>query len=430
MLNDQPDAEDIRAFFATGGGSDATIYLQTTTTDSETLIVTDTIDSSGAGNVVRFNPSTDFETLLSNIGLDDRFIIASYRPIPETDGTGTITSGTPTIEATGTETDTLALSDFVLPDDQELIFSALILAGGSGENIYRDQAGQTTQGTLLDGDLSLEENYLISRIRYRASNEWLILNDQPDDDNLGAYYNTGIGSTSIIYLHVSDGTTATLSVTNTLDTFGIDFARFSATPEFMTLLAGIGNNDRFIIASYRAIPASTATATIIVGTPVITATGSSVAPISASTATITSNNPRVIGNGTFIRPIANGTADIDSNNPSVQAIGTSVAPMSVAMGTITAGTPSVGATGTQTIPLALSDFTLPDGQELIFSALILAGGSGIDIYRDPRNDTAIGTLLDGDLSLTATHFITRIRYRTNQLVFNDQPDADDIRAFF
>ena len=295
MIN--PDAENIGVFFDTGDGSTSIIHLQTTTTDSETLIVADRWFTMVEIIAVQFNPSTDFEILLSNIGLDDRFIIAAYRPIPMSNGTGTITSGTPVITETGTQTETLTLSDFTLPSGQQLIFSALILAGGSGISIYRDPRNATAQGTLLDGDLSLTADHLVTRMRY--TNSQLVFNDQPDADDIRDFFDTGGGSDATIHLQtITDS--ETLIVADTIASGGGGNAvQFNPSTDFETLLSNIGLDDRFIIAAYRPTPES------------------------------------------------NGT------------------------GTITSGMPVITATGTQIDTLVLSDFALPNGQELIFSALIL-----------------------------------------------------------
>ena len=79
--------------------------------------------------------------------------------------------------------------------------------------------------------------------------------------------------------------------------------------------------------------------------------------------------------------------------------------------------------------LALDNFSIPSGQVEVDVALITSGRDAGDwLYRD---DTGVGTLVDGTIEPESGYEISRIRHAvTNQLQLNDNPDAADVNAFF
>ena len=84
QLNDNPDAENLADFFASGNGSDLTIYIQDATGVSSFVVADQTVDSSG-GNWTRWNVPDAFEAVMARIASGDLFILAFTRETAVTD---------------------------------------------------------------------------------------------------------------------------------------------------------------------------------------------------------------------------------------------------------------------------------------------------------------------------------------------------------
>ena len=78
QLNDNPDAENLADFFASGNGSDLTIYIQDATGVASFVVADETVDSSG-GNWTRWNVPDAFEAVMARIDNGDLFILAFTR---------------------------------------------------------------------------------------------------------------------------------------------------------------------------------------------------------------------------------------------------------------------------------------------------------------------------------------------------------------
>ena len=98
QLNDNPDSDDIRTFFASGTGSDLHVHLQDQTQTSSFQASTITVETSSNGNRWRVSglPST-FQTIMNGISTGDRFILAFTRPSVASSPTVTITNTETTI---------------------------------------------------------------------------------------------------------------------------------------------------------------------------------------------------------------------------------------------------------------------------------------------------------------------------------------------
>ena len=85
QLNDNPDAADLSAFFASAGnGNDLTVYVQDDTGVASFAVADQTTDAAGT-NFIRWDVPTAVETVLARIGSGDLFILAFTRESAVTD---------------------------------------------------------------------------------------------------------------------------------------------------------------------------------------------------------------------------------------------------------------------------------------------------------------------------------------------------------
>ena len=152
---------------------------------------------------------------------------------------------------------TLALSEL---DTTGLVvdFAALLESTADGSPSPADlyvNSDRGGTGVPLDGELGLGPGEsIISRVR-RPSATQLIFND--DDDpavfDLGDYFSNGDGNGLTIYFVTSAGGQASFPVAGNIDSSRENFIRFDIPSDVQTLLDGIFDGDRFIVAGTRAV---------------------------------------------------------------------------------------------------------------------------------------------------------------------------------
>ena len=149
----------------------------------------------------------------------------------------------------------LTLADF---DDAGLETDALALieAGhdvGSGSvTVYKAPPRAPVAGTLLDGELGLgSEDVPITWIRFTTSGDSMTINKSGTDFLLRDYFGTG-GDGADLTLRVQ---TADASGAGTINTgaLGGSYANFTMDADAQTLLTGLADGDRFIIALTRPV---------------------------------------------------------------------------------------------------------------------------------------------------------------------------------
>ena len=143
-------------------------------------------------------------------------------------------------EASGATVPPLALRDWPVPSGQIAVIRALIEVGSP--DIYNHQ-GTNSQGTLLEGDLTLVAGQDLTRIRNAQGN--LRINDQPSGVDLGAQFGTGgIYENAIWYLATLDDEESLAS--SVVTSHGNNYVTlFSGA--IRTLLNGLTAGDRFIL---------------------------------------------------------------------------------------------------------------------------------------------------------------------------------------
>ena len=150
--------------------------------------------------------------------------------------------------------DQLTLDDFDTTG-LEIDLLALIQVGydafGDNVTVYRAPPRTPAVGTLLDGELGLSSvNEPISSIRFRSSDGAVTINDS-GDLLLRDYFSAG-GDGADLTLRVQ--TTAGTGQATSLLSQGGNFATFNMDSDAHTLLNGLADGDRFIVAFTRDAP--------------------------------------------------------------------------------------------------------------------------------------------------------------------------------
>ena len=153
----------------------------------------------------------------------------------------------------------LVLSDW----DQtglDVVFAALIIAGsnaqGGGVAYYANPPNWTSSGSLEDGSLSYSgAGGVISRVWRGTGTMRFNDNGASDAINIGAFFATGAGADTTVYVTTGDGDTNSTvsfpSASNVLAGHGGNWVNFDPPAAFDTAFAAIGDGDRFVIAVAR-----------------------------------------------------------------------------------------------------------------------------------------------------------------------------------
>ena len=275
QLNDDSSV-NIEDYFSSGGdGYDLSIHIQDMEGVASFAVAEEAILAVSDSSTARWDAPTDFLTILDRIQSDrGRFILAFTEPGPtevvasytlaNITATATVEQNEPEateISASHTLQNTTAsasvetmlpllLTDFVVPAGHEEVDVALITSGRDSQNFF--YRADTAVGTLEDGSLELESGTVITRIRDRNPNRFL-LNDSPDADDITAFFNTG-GNGNDITIHIQDDAgVASIVAADTINV-GVshaDAVQFNTPAAFDTIVNRIANGDRFILAFTR-----------------------------------------------------------------------------------------------------------------------------------------------------------------------------------
>ena len=165
---------------------------------------------------------------------------------------------------------TIALDDF---DDSGLETDALALitAGGSADFYNSGILGSGARcagaaGALEDGELGISaDNVLICEIEWMSASRRMVLKDN-DDLDLSTYFGSGgDGADLTLYIQTAGG----LAQSNSTPQEGSNYVRFSFGPSDDSVINGIGDGTRFIVALARDLPApgTAGTPTLTVDSP-------------------------------------------------------------------------------------------------------------------------------------------------------------------
>ena len=311
----------------------------------------------------------------------------------------------------------------------EVDAKALMVASGpgtSGNNFYSDSDRGGTD-TPLDGELGLGvDNTVISRFR-RLSQTVLNLtdNDNPAALDIRAYFNTGgAGNDLTIYLQTLADGEVSFSASAQLGTGSASSAWFNLLADAQTLLDNLSTGDYWIFKTARPTAPEALSVAAVAGSPTATFDLRSIAPpatqalsMSAAAGDPTSSfNLRAVAPPATLALAMSATAGDPTSTFDLRAVAPG-APQALSV-TARAGAPTATfALSTVAPSLVLGDFSIPSGQQLVFSGLILAGVSGEFRYNAA---TPTGVLADGDLDLAADITIDRIRSRASpdRVTFN------------
>ena len=166
-------------------------------------------------------------------------------------------SGTITIRATNSQGsddwtvaynffNPLALTDWAQPARTTVELRALCQAGAAAEFFYAAaNSGQPVSGSVLGGSLAVRGTTLSSISKHSGA---LRLRDVPNPVDLGGLFGVGGAlAESTIYLQTLDGVQS-FPVAGNLGAGGGNFQNFDPPAAFRTLLNGISDGDRFILA--------------------------------------------------------------------------------------------------------------------------------------------------------------------------------------
>ena len=157
------------------------------------------------------------------------------------------------LASTAPATLALRLADFTAPAGHVLVASALIEADpDSSDFLYRDEGDASDTGTLLEGSLQPEPGYTMSRIRRYTDTGRFQLNDNPDSDDLAAFFAAGgAGNQLTIHLQDAQGAASFDAATATVNNSSGDFVRWDVPAAFQTVMNRIRAGSRFILAFTR-----------------------------------------------------------------------------------------------------------------------------------------------------------------------------------
>ena len=291
---------------------------------------------------------------------------------PTTAGTGTIRiratndEGTDDWTVAYTIIPDLELDDFTPPNDHIVIFSALIEAGGSGNNIYRHPDNGAARGSIVEGGLVTQVGGVQSVTRLRWANNVFIVNDNPFAASIADYFQTGNGLGATLWIQDADDTESFIGSDNLTGSSSGNVIRFDPPNNFGTVLGNISTGSRFIFALTRAA--------VSLDTTIESATPEFSADLYVEIVNQNIELVSAIGN------IGEFTADLNHD-------------------------------------INLASFQVPTREEVILLALFGAGGN-VTLY-DGRTGTLTGLLLDGEIEIDGLT-INRIRDATanHHLVIN------------
>ena len=313
---------------------------------------------------------------------------------------GSVAAASAEVASTGAPTLALiplVLADFVLPAGQLLVTSALIEAevidSGTTESLWIGTAsGRATEvGELLDGSLELEPGYEITSVR-KFSNSIFQLNDNPDPDDIEAFFATG-GNGNAFEIHLQDkggvasfdADTVTVDATTNANRWRVD------TPAGVdTIMNRIATGDRFILAFTRTAALDLTGGSVTAASAAISTTGAVVFTggfLNLAGGAITAAWSVIDTRGA---PTLTDPADLELTGGSVTAASASVSTtgalvftggfLDLTGGAITAGSATVDTTGAPTLTDA-ADLVLTGGSLTAASAAIST--TGAVSFREP-----------------------------------------------
>ena len=413
QLNDD-SAVNIEDYFSSGGdGYDLSIHIQDKDGVASFAVAEEAILSVSNDNTARWEAPTDFLAILDRIQSDrGRFILAFTEP-GSTELLASHTLANVTTAATVEQDEPeaseisishtlqnvtasvsvevilpLLLSDFVVPAGHVEVDVALITSGRDSLNFfYRSDTGV---GTLEAGTIEPEPGTVITRIRDRNPNVFL-LNDSPDVDDITAFFDAG-GNGNDLTIHIQDDTgVASIVVADTLNV-GIssaNAAQFNTSSEFDTIVNRIANGDRFILAFTRATTEVSVVSHTLAN---VTASASATKSDPSNTEVTASHTLQSVTAEATLHRLDPGQIAAEHTLQNITAAGavtTSGAPAGTDVTTAahTLQNVAAGATGEQTLPIAQEVVAEPsiDGTLLVHALLE-------QVTPDPQNVTASPTI--------------------------------------
>ena len=263
----------------------------------------------------------------------------------------------------------LSLTDF---NTLGLEIDALALIVASGNTTWYADSDRGGSDTPLDGELGLAAGEtVISRIFWNGSIFRINDNDDPVTLNLGSYFAAGgDGNDLKVYVQTDDGI-AVFDTSNISGTSNSARVTFSPTGDAVTILDGIGDGDRFIIAFARS-NAIALEGSATIGSPTLAVSAlSSTSPISIAlegsanvgaatlSAELTKSTPSVtsLEGSAFVGAVTLSAVVTKSDPPRIDLEGSANVGAATLSAELTKSTPSVTLEGSASVGAVVLELT-------------------------------------------------------------------------